>query len=91
MSSASSEMPATMGLVKQRDHLFAETKRAQSIINGLSADRERLLAEAVSADEINLILSEDARTEGGELANAPYLAVKIAEAIEARIQKILKV
>jgi hypothetical protein len=37
---------------------------------------------AVSADEIAMILSEDARIENGKLANVGYLAVKIAESIE---------
>jgi hypothetical protein len=36
----------------------------------------------VSADHIAMVLSEDAQIEGGKLANAAYLAVKIAEAIE---------
>jgi hypothetical protein len=40
---------------------------------------------AASADGISLILSEDARIENGKIANLPYLAVKIAEAVESGI------
>lgn len=43
----------------------------------------------VSADEINVILSEDARVENGALANPEYLAVKIASAIERRVTTLL--
>ncbi len=33
----------------------------------------------MNADQIQLILAEDARIENGRIANAEYLAVKIAE------------
>lgn len=39
----------------------------------------------MSAERIQLILTEDARVEGGGIANAPYLAVKIAEAADERL------
>lgn len=59
-----------------------ELRRAQTIIDGLKAFREYCLTKAVSADEILVMLAEQwPDAEGKE-----YIAVKIAEAIDARIQ-----
>lgn len=41
-------------------------------------------APSVSADLINVLLSEHAIVENGALINAAYLAVKIADALEAQ-------
>lgn len=68
-----------------RDEHFAEIKRAQQIINELKAWRERVLTNNISADWINVMLSEDARVENGRLENGPYLAVKIAEQYEVNV------
>lgn len=38
-----------------------------------------------SADGISLILSEDARIENDRIVNMPYVAVRIAEAVESGI------
>lgn len=70
---------------RQRDAHFAEIERARKIIDDLKAFRERGLTQAVSADWINVILSEDARVEDGKLANGPYLAAKIAAAAESTV------
>jgi hypothetical protein len=64
------------------DERFDEIKRAQKIIDGLKAFREFCLTQAVSADEIQMIMADqwpDAEALG-------YVAVKVAEAIEKRIQ-----
>lgn len=44
----------------------------------------------VDADDIALILAEEARVEHGELQNVSYLAVKIAEVIERRLTTEMK-
>lgn len=74
----------------KRDEHFAEIKRAQAIIDDLRAERERRLTAIINADWINLVLAEDARIEYGRLVNGPYLAVKIAEAAEARCAEMGK-
>ena len=71
-----------------RDEHFREIERARSIIADLTAFRESVLTQRVSADWISVILSEDAHIENGQLENIPYLAVKIAEHVEATIARL---
>ena len=74
-----------LGLARQRDDLFAEVKRGQRIIDELVMFRERILTSrtGISAERVELILAEDARYDDGLIANAGFLAVKIAESVEA--------
>lgn len=72
------------------DTYRAEIKRAQDIIDKLKAEIEEVLTKGVSADEIAVILSENAEVyPSGNVSNIPYLSVRIAEAIDRRIQAIL--
>jgi hypothetical protein len=64
------------------DERFAEIKRGQAIIDGLVAFREFALTKAVSADEINVLLSEHPEPD-----ERPFVAVQIAEAIEKRLRE----
>jgi muconolactone delta-isomerase len=57
---------------------MSEIDNARRIIGGLTAFREYALTKAVSADEINVLLSEHPASE--------WLAVHIASLIEARLQ-----
>jgi hypothetical protein len=59
-----------------------EIKRAQEIIDGLKAFREFCLTQAVNADEIQMIMAD----QWPDAEALPYVAVKIAEAIDKRIQ-----
>lgn len=47
-------------------------------------------AGKISAEQIQLILAENARCENGELANASYIAVKIAEGLERSLRAVAK-
>lgn len=62
-----------------RCHRRAHLSRAHLCFYGVT---EMTVA---SADGISLILSEDARIENGHIVNMPYVAVKIAEAVESGI------
>lgn len=67
-----------------RDPIINETfAMLQTVRN-----HERSMArEAISADEIAMVLSEEAMIENGKLRNAGFIAVKLAEMIEAKIAK----
>lgn len=64
-----------------RDELFVHIEEARRIIAGLAAFREFALTKAVSAEEINVILSEHT-----DIDNGPFVAVQIAEHIDAKLQ-----
>lgn len=77
----------------RRDELFAETKRAQRIIDELALWRERILTSrpSISAERVELILAEDARYDDGLITNAGYLAVRIAESVESDWRALVEV
>lgn len=74
-------VPAQQDWRQLAEERFSEIKRAQKIIDDLSAWREAILTRQqwASAEVIQLILAES----GG--ADEAYIAVKIASAIEAGI------